>query len=66
MSQAKHRERIATYAVEVPVDGQMKLFKVDVFFDPVAAKALAFKAATNGNQQSIDGALKAVVMEPRK
>lgn len=62
----KHRERIATYAVEVPVDGEMKLYKVDVYFDPAAARSLAFKAATNESQQSIIGPLKAVVMEPRK
>lgn len=77
----KHTERIATYGVEVPimetrptVDGYgvtsvavgMKAFKVALLLDHDAAKQLAFRAASNRGRQAIDGALKAVVMEPRK
>ena len=79
--QGRHTQHLDTYLVEVPIledratpDGfgtmavavGMKTCKVRVMFDPDAARALAFKAATNASQQSVIGPLKAIVLEPRK
>lgn len=79
--QGRHTQHLDTYLIEVPImesfpteDGYgtravavgVKTCKVQILVDPDAARALAFKAATNSSRKSVIGPLKAIVLEPRK